>query len=301
MRRAIALTTVIAATLFGCKQTEGSNHPDSRETSSPLEEARFVRRLTLDLSGLPPSDADLARAVKEFEAAGAGLDARKALADKLIKAPAFSKVFVSELENRVLAGTSLSDEYQLICGAFRVADPECASCSVDATDQCDCKCKSLEDFAAERTVLMASADDLAKGSITTGEVERRYGGSKVFFYTGGSADAIATALFTSFLGKKISPDETRNASAMVNGSYAQGSPAGLVFHRHGSSYDDLVDIVFTSEVYREAAVAAVFDRYLGRPPTATERGAFVSGLDAKKPDLVPVIVAVVSSAEYFGQ
>jgi hypothetical protein len=78
-----------------------------------------------------------------------------------------------------------------------------------------------------------------------------------------------------------------------------GGPAGLLFHRHGGTYADLVDIVFDDEIYREAIVAGVFDRYLARPPTSAERAHFVSVLDANDPDAREVIEAVLSSKEYF--
>jgi hypothetical protein len=88
---------------------------------------------------------------------------------------------------------------------------------------------------------------------------------------------------------------------MIVGSLFPGSPAGLLFHRYGSSYADLVDIVFDSEVYREAMVRRVFDRYLSRSPTSVELAHFVSTLDATDPDARDLVRAVLSSREYFAQ
>jgi hypothetical protein len=88
---------------------------------------------------------------------------------------------------------------------------------------------------------------------------------------------------------------------MVFGSFVPGSPAGLLFHRHGANYADLVDIIFASEVYREAAVDAVFLRYLGRGATPEELAFFAGDLDQVSPDVRPVMRAVLSSREYFTQ
>jgi hypothetical protein len=57
--------------------------------------------------------------------------------------------------------------------------------------------------------------------------------------------------------------------------------------------------VFDDEIYREAVVASVFDRYLARQPSSAERAHFVSVLDATDPDAQLVIEAVLSSKEYF--
>ncbi len=88
---------------------------------------------------------------------------------------------------------------------------------------------------------------------------------------------------------------------MIFGALIPDSPAGLLFHRHGSSYQDLLDIIFQSEVYREAAVSAVFARYLGRSALLQEMAHFSAQLDADAPDVRPIIRAVVSSQEYFEQ
>ena len=100
--------------------------------------------------------------------------------------------------------------------------------------------------------------------------------------------------------------DTSGFAVMVHtGVFDIGAPddemLGLVFHELGEDYDDLVDIVFRSEVYREAAVRAVFLRYLGRDPSGGELHAFVGALDPANPDVRPGIQAVVSSGEYYAQ
>ena len=107
------------------------------------------------------------------------------------------------------------------------------------------------------------------------------------------------ALFDDFLARPAEPDEIENGRAMIIGAFFPTSPAGLMFHRHGSNYDELIDIVFDSEIYREAMVAMVFDRYLARAPSPAERAHFVSVLDPAMPDARPVIEAVLTSREYF--
>jgi hypothetical protein len=75
----------------------------------------------------------------------------------------------------------------------------------------------------------------------------------------------------------------------------------VLFHRHGSSTADLVDILFESENYREAVVDRAFARYLGRAATPAEMAHFAAQLDDTDPDARGVIEAVVSSREYFAQ
>ena len=108
-------------------------------------------------------------------------------------------------------------------------------------------------------------------------------------------------LFSDFLARTAEDDEIENGRAMIIGSIIAGSPAGLMFHRHGATYGDLIDIIFTSEIYREAIVRRVFLRYLSREPNAAELAHFVTVLDANAPDARTVVRAVVSSREYFDQ
>jgi hypothetical protein len=125
-----------------------------------------------------------------------------------------------------------------------------------------------------------------------------------YFALAGSPEARVTALFDDFLARTAEADEVENGRAMVIGSLLPASPAGLMFHRLGATYADLIDIVFDSEVYREAIVRRVFERYLARSPSAAELAHFVAAVNAKQatdPDARDVVRAVVSSREYFAQ
>jgi hypothetical protein len=152
----------------------------------------------------------------------------------------------------------------------------------------------------ERDALLASWQALLDGAATS-KIERSFAESSIFRFNAGAPESVATALFDHFLGRPIEPTELANAKFLVIGALFPATPAGLLFHRHGANYADLVDIIFTSEVYREAAVDAVFLRYLGRQAAPIELSAFTKGLDAASPDVRPVIRAVVSSSEYFAQ
>src|SRR5262249_55667176 len=127
---------------------------------------------------------------------------------------------------------------------------------------------------------------------STSAIERRYAASKLFLYSFADLKALADAFFQGFLGRKAGPDEERNAALMAY-DVADSMPHGVIFGRLGSVYADLIDIVFTSEVYREAGVQMVFGRYLGRAPTPVELAVFTDKVDAANPDLRPVIRALV--------
>ena len=113
-------------------------------------------------------------------------------------------------------------------------------------------------WAARRVKTTA---DFAQGA-TSSSIERRYARTSAFRFPLGP-DAVAELLFETFLSRPVEAEEQRNAAMMVFGSFIPGSAAGLLFHRHGANYDDLVDIVFTSEPYRNAVVDGAFQRYLG--------------------------------------
>jgi hypothetical protein len=125
--------------------------------------------------------------------------------------------------------------------------------------------------------------------------------ASAYFALASSPEARVKALFDDFLARTAEADEVENGRAMIIGPVIPGSPAGLVFHRLGASYADLVDIVFHSEVYREAVVRRVFERYLARSPSPAELAHFVATLDATDPDARGLVRAVVSSREYFAQ
>jgi hypothetical protein len=116
----------------------------------------------------------------------------------------------------------------------------------------------------------------------------------------GDPAELVGAIFQSFVGRDAGPDERRNGASMIRGGILSPSaPAGVLFHRHGSSFTDLADIVFASEAYRESVVDRAFVRYLGRNATPAELAHFVAKVDEDAPDARPVIEAVVSSREYF--
>jgi hypothetical protein len=195
--------------------------------------------------------------------------------------------------------------FDFLCAVIRSSSsyPDCLACPppIDGDTCGNCSCYLLAELDGERAELMRAAEDLHTGKKTTGEIERAYGASLVFRSFEDPA-GVARSLFTSFLGRPPEADELANASMIVIGSLlGETAPAGLLFHRHGSTYEDLVDIVFSSEAYRDAAVFAGFRRYLGRPPTPAEQLHFSAALDPQKPDVRDTIRAVVSSREYFDQ
>jgi hypothetical protein len=163
-----------------------------------------------------------------------------------------------------------------------------------------CQCGALPTLLTERTQLRTSATDFLGGTKSS-TIERRYAAALGYYALTGDPDTRTKTLFTDFLARPAEADENENGRAMIIGAIIPGSPAGILFHRYGSSYADLLDIMFTSEVYREAIVRRVFERYLAREPSAAELSHFVSTLDAMEPDLRSVVRAVVSSREYFDQ
>jgi hypothetical protein len=227
------------------------------------------------------------------------------MADELMATPEFAVLFASELENRVFGGGSADDAYALFCPILQDSDPACAGCEYQL-DCGGCDCPLMMGLFEEREGLLRAADDIASGDATLFDVERRYAASQIFQFNAGSPEGIAMGLFENFLGRPVEPDEQKNARAMVFGALVPNSKAGVLFHRYGADYADLVDIIFTSEVYRDAAVDAVFLRYLGRSATPEELAFFVSELkdtspDKASPDVRPVMRAVLSSREYFTQ
>lgn len=300
IRRKLASVLLATLSLVGCTDREEGLIPVGGNGGDIVRQERFIKRLHLDLIGELPDDAAIPAAVARL-GEGAGTAARGAMADELLADPRFASLFVQNLEGRVFSGGTAADSYAGSCEDIVVElDPACAQCE-PAEDCSGCPCESVASLFEERKGLMAAAEDLAGGRATTGEIERRYGASQISTFFTDSAEAIADNMFVVYLGRPAEPDELRNAAAMVDGTLSSGSPAGQLFHRLGESYADLVDILFTSEVYREAVVNGVFIRYLGRNATPDERAHFVAGLDPVSPDIRPVIRAVVSSGEYFSQ
>jgi len=283
--------------VWACDDTIGGQKPIGGSVDSEASIQRYLRRASLDLSGKPPSDADLVAQTAQLRDRSNTAAARGELVDGLIARPEFAALWTQELENAIFGGNDLAQQYQLVCSLVR-GDAACLGCT--ATDPCDCTCPQIQTLKAERTSLMTTATDFGTQT-STGELERRYATASGYFALIGAAEARVSALFVDFLARTAEADEIENGRMMIFGSLIPGSPAGLMFHRDGASYADLLDIVFTSEVYREAIVRRVFLRYLAREPGTDELAHFVPTLDAMKPDARPVVRAVLSSREYFDQ
>lgn len=288
------------STLAACDQQYGGYAPVGGGEPEPAELSRFVRRLHLDLTGTPASDEYVQSSVKTLAADG-DWRARAALAEALVSSEQFAELYVAELSNRTFAGESIADRYALICNVVRGSNPACTGCAASA-DPCEsCDCALITELREERDALFSAAADLAEGA-ATGEIDRRFAAATGFRLSFGNPATVANALFELALGRPAEPEQLENAQAMVIGAFPDpNAPAGLLFHRHGKSYDELIDIIFESEAYRDAAVEAVFLRYLGRLVKPGERAHFSASLDPAAPDVRDVIVSVTSSQEYFEQ
>jgi hypothetical protein len=293
--RLFAILLCVAA----CDGTIPAGKPIGTVVDTEAEIQRFLRRAHLDLTGAVPTEAELAAGTTRLAEAGNSAAARAALADELIAGEAFARIWIEELESTVFGGNSLEPQYALVCGIIRALVPSCQASCAEA-DACACTCANLPYYHGERAGLRAAAADLRAGT-TTSAIERRYARANGYFVLVGAPEARVRALFDDFLSRAAEPDEIENGRGMIIGAIFPGAPAGLMFHRHGSSYDDLIDIVFGSEVYREAIVRRVFERYLARPPRPAELAHFVTTLDASDPDARGLVRAVASSREYFEQ
>jgi len=284
--------------LAACDQTHTGQQPVGGSVDSEASIQRYLRHAYLDLTGKPPSDDDLATATTRLQDGANTPTARSELVDELIHKPSFATVWAEELENGIFGGNTVDSQYQTVCGLVRATTPACMTCT--DPDPCACTCSEMTIYATERAQLRLSPTDFSDGAKSS-EIERRYAMAYGYFVLAGSPENRMSALFDDFLGRPAEADEIENGRAMIIGAILPGSPAGLLFHRHGANYADLVDIVFTSEVYREAIVRRVFDRYLARSPNPVELEHFTATLDANEPDLRDVVRAVVSSREYFEQ
>ncbi len=290
-----------ACAVAGCDSRVDHNKPVGSSVDSDAQIERYVRRAYLDLSGHNPSDADVAAGLQRLRDGGNTAEARGALVDELLGRDTFAKVWLEELENAIFGGNTLDQQYALVCQLVRGTTPACMSCT--NADACTCSCTELATLDTERTMLRTAATDFQAGAKSSA-IERRYAMAEAYYALATSPEARVKALFDDFLARTAEADEVDNGRAMIFGSILPGSPAGLLFHRTGATYADLIDIVFTSEVYREALVRRVFDRYLARSPSSAELEHFVATLneiDANEPDLRSVVRAVLSSREYFAQ
>ncbi len=295
MRR---ISLLLPLCLAACDHTIDDQKPVGSHVDSEAEVQRYVRRAYLDLSGRPPDDADLQAATVRLRDAQNTAAARGAFVDELIASEDYAKVWVEELENGIFGGNTLESQYTFVCSIVRGQDRACDACT--ETDSCKCGCNVLPQLDAERTDLRKATADF-HASVATSQIERRYASAIGYFALAGTPEGRVSALFDDFLARAAEADEIENGRAMIIGALFPGSPAGLMFHRHGSNYDDLIDIIFESDVYREAMVRRVFERYLAREPSSVELAHFASTLDAAQPDMRGLVRAVLSSREYFEQ
>jgi hypothetical protein len=284
--------------LVACDETVSGQKPVGGNVDTEAEIQRYLRRAYLDLTGHVPSDADLAASTVRLQDAGNSVAAREGLVDELIAKQDFANVWIEELENGIFGGNTLDQQYALVCGIIRGTVPACNSCT--ETDSCYCNCGPLPMYRTEKESLAKTKADFMAGTKSS-ELERRYASAFGYFVLAGGPEGRVSTLFDDFLSRPAEPDEIENGRSMIFGALFPGSPAGLMFHRHGSSYDDLIDIVFESEVYRESMVRRVFGRYLAHEPSSAELAFFTPTLDATAPDVRPLVRAVLSSREYFEQ
>ena len=284
--------------LVACDHAVDDQKPVGGHTDTEAEVQRYVRRAYLDLSGRPPSDADLNATTTRLRDANNTAATRASFVDERIATDDYAKVWVEELENGILGGNTLEQQYAFICAIVRGQDRSCDSCTQQ--DSCKCACGILPTLDTERTDLMKTTADF-KSNMPTSDIERRYAMAFGYYALSGSPEGRTSALFDDFLSRPAEPDEIENGRAMIIGALFPPAPAGLLFHRLGASYADVIDIVFHSEVYREALVRRVFNRYLAREPSSAELAFFTPTLDANAPDARKLIHAVVSSREYFEQ
>jgi hypothetical protein len=293
------LITCLAA-LGACEETVGGNQPVGGDVDTDAEIQRFLRRAYLDLTGSGPSDADLTASTTRLREAGNTPTARGELVAELVANETFTKVWVEELENGIFGGLNLEQHYGFVCALVRPGDPACSSCT--QTDSCLCACPAMMPLKTQRDLLRMSAPDLQAGT-SSSAVERRYALSSGYYALAGSPEGRVRALFDDFLSRTPEPDEVENGRSMVifQDGFLGNTPIAFMFHRHGANYADMIDIIFDSEVYREAMVRRAFERYLARTPTSPELAHFTATLDANDPDMRPLVRAVVSSREYFAQ
>jgi hypothetical protein len=287
-----------AALLAACQDTVGGQKPVGGDLDTEAEIQRYLRRAYLDLTGKVPTDDELAAATTRLQDQSNTPTARAALVDELMAKPEFPKLWIEELENGIFGGNTLEQQYAFVCGIIRGIVPACQSCN--EADSCNCNCGPIPEYKLERDGLRTTMTDFTNNEPSS-SIERRYAGAYGYYALAGAPEGRVRTLFDDFLMRPAEPDEIENGRSMIFGAIFPGSPAGLLFHRHGASYGDLIDIVFDSEVYREAMVRRVFSRYLAREPYSNELAHFTTTLDAVEPDVRTLVRAVVSSREYFAQ
>lgn len=291
----------LVAVAVGCDSKVSGVQPVGGDQASPIEQERFLGRLHLDLTGARAADQWMEDSLARLATDGDSAQTRSVIAAPLVDSDEWAAQYVDELENRLYGGEDAEARYEQLCGILRAVDPTCTACAPPTGgDVCaECSCAPLVAIVADRDSVRQVKSSLAT-SATTADVGRALAASQALTDLS-DPDTTVMALFETFVGRAAEAEEQLNGRNMVFGISLAGSPSGLLFHRHGTDYDDLVDIIFESEVYREAQVAQVFDRYLGRSPTPAELRHFAAQLDTTDPDVRPTVRAVVSSREYFEQ
>lgn len=284
--------------LAACEQTVIGGEPIGGDVDSDAEIQRYLRRAYLDLTGSPPSEADLTASTARLREAQNSAAARGELVGELMGKQEFATVWTEELENKLFAGNTMESHYQLVCGLVRGTNDACLSCT--QSDACLCTCPQIELLKEERDLLAPTATDF-HGGMPSSVLEKRYALQAGYAALAGGFEPRITALFEDFLARPPEPDELENGRSLIIGSIVPGAPVGILFHKYGESYSQMLDIIFESEVYREAVVRRVFDRYLARTPSPLELAHFSATLDAMEPDSRELVRAVLSSREYFEQ
>jgi Protein of unknown function (DUF1549) len=296
--RLITLSATLLLCLGACDQTVAGGQPVGGSVDTEAEIQRYLRRAYLDLTGETPAEADLTASTTRLRDANNTPAARGELVDDLLAKQEFANVWTEETENKIFAGNTLDNHYKLVCSLIRGTATACLSCN--EADSCLCTCPEIAPLKLEREKCATTAADL-HGGMKTSTLEKRYAMQTGYAALAASPEGRITALFDDFLARTPEPDEIENGRSLIIGSIIPTSPAGVLFHRYGSSYAEMLDIVFESEVYREALVRRVFDRYLARSPSPMELAHFSATLNATEPDARSLVRAVMSSREYFEQ
>ncbi|HEX5063083.1 MAG TPA: DUF1549 domain-containing protein, partial [Kofleriaceae bacterium] len=108
--------------LAACDHTVDDQKPIGGHTDSEAEVQRYVRRAYLDLTGRPPSDADLQATTVRLRDAGNTAAARASFVDERIASDDYAKLWVEELENGIFGGNTLSQQYAFVCSIVRGQD-----------------------------------------------------------------------------------------------------------------------------------------------------------------------------------
>jgi len=271
--------------------------------ATDAERARFVRQLHLDVVGEAPDEAILADGVAALADAGDAVAVRQELVAALWAREDAAVHWTESLESRLFPGVRPAEVYAMQCGNARFGDPACREACGDTPpggDPCACDgCEPLRLLQADRAALAETPARLADGE-PTATLERRYAESMLYLVGRVSPEAVVTSLFEDFLARPPEPEELEQATRIGVGGI--GEVSGVLFQRHGGSYQDLVAIVFESEPYAEAVVRRVFRRYLGREPTGQELVFFTAELPrGPAVDAQGLIRDVLASQEYFAR